>query len=163
MYVSRYRPFIAINNHAFLHPEALALAEDLGLAPGCANPFMNNVAQLVECVHVVHESARLIDELLASPAEAPTMTEVSPRAGSGVGAVEVPRGILYHHYEYDGEGRVARANCVIPTTQNNLNIHHDMGDLVKKFAGKGADDARIELLCSMLVRAYDPCISCSVH
>jgi sulfhydrogenase subunit alpha len=151
------------NNHAFLRPEALALAKELGLSPGCANPFMNNVAQLVECVHVVHESVRLIDELLASPSDAPTMTEVSPRAGSGVGAVEVPRGILYHHYEYDGEGRVACANCVIPTTQNNLNIHHDMGDLVKKFAGEGADDARIELLCSMLVRSYDPCISCSVH
>ncbi len=151
------------NNHRHLVPEALALAEQVGLRPGCQNPFMNNAAQLVESVHVAAESVRLIDELLASPAGAPTLAPVFPRAGGGVGAVEVPRGILYHHYEYDGHGRIARANCIIPTTQNNLNIHLDMGALVKKFAGEGADDARIELLCSMLVRAYDPCISCSVH
>ena len=91
------------------------------------------------------------------------MAPVTPRAGQGVGAVEVPRGILYHEYEYDDEGRVVRANCVIPTTQNNANIHHDLEALVKQFAVDGMTDERLELLCSMLVRAYDPCISCSVH
>jgi sulfhydrogenase subunit alpha len=151
------------NNHSFLVPEALALAKEVGLEPGCHNPFMNNAAQLTECVHVTIESLRLIDELLTLPDGVPTMAPVEAHAGGGVGAVEVPRGILYHHYEYDGEGRVARANCIIPTTQNNLNIHLDMGALVNKFAGEAADDERIELLCSMLVRAYDPCISCSVH
>lgn len=151
------------NNHRFLLPQALALAEEVGLEPGCQNPFMNNAAQLVESVHVAHESVRLIDELLALPDGVPTAAEVRPRAGDGVGAVEVPRGILYHHYEYDGEGRVVKANCIIPTTQNNLNIHLDMGALVEKFAREGADDSAVELLCSMLVRAYDPCISCSVH
>ena len=81
----------------------------------------------------------------------------------GVGAVEVPRGILYHHYEYDDRGRIVRANCVIPTTQNNANIHHDMRSLVEQFGREGMTDEKLELLCSMLVRAYDPCISCSVH
>ena len=151
------------NNHRFLVPEALALAKDVGLEPGCQNPFMNNAAQLVECLHVAHESILLIERLLEAPGGVTTMAEVTPRAGDGVGAVEVPRGILYHHYDYDGEGRVTRANCIIPTTQNNLNIHLDMGALVERLAGAGADDASIELLCSMLVRAYDPCISCSVH
>ncbi len=151
------------NNHHFLHPEALRTADDLELRPGCRNPFKNNLAQLVECVHVVHESVRLIDELLAVPLGTSTMAEVTPRAGEGVGAVEVPRGILYHHYTYGADGRVLRANCVIPTTQNNLNIQHDLKALVEKFAAEGAGDARMELFCSMLVRAYDPCISCSVH
>jgi coenzyme F420-reducing hydrogenase alpha subunit len=151
------------NNHRFLRREALEEAGKLGLVPGCQNPFMNNVAQFVECVHVVHESVALIDELLGMPDGVATMTEFVPRSGWGVGAVEVPRGILYHHYEYDGEGRVVRANCVIPTTQNNLNIHHDLGALVKELAQGGAADAAIERLGSMLVRAYDPCISCSVH
>jgi sulfhydrogenase subunit alpha len=48
--------------------------------------------------------------------------------------VEAPRGILYHHYEYDKKGRI-----------------------------EGADDREIERLCAMLVRAYDPCVSSSVH
>ena len=151
------------NNHRALHPRALKVAEDLGLSPICHNPFMNNVAQLVECVHATLESARLFDELVAAgPSE--TMVPVTPRAGEGVGAVEVPRGILYHHYEYGRDGRIRRANCVIPTTQNNANIHHDMPALVEQYAAEpGMTDEKLELLCSMLVRAHDPCISCSVH
>jgi len=151
------------NNHNLLHPQALEAADALGLKPVCHNPFMNNVAQLVECVHLVHDSMRLVDILLESDSE-PTMAPVAPQAGEGVGAVEAPRGILYHHYRYDKDGYIVKANCVIPTTQNNANIHYSMHDLVARYAGEeGMTDERLELLCSMLVRAYDPCISCSVH
>jgi sulfhydrogenase subunit alpha len=150
------------NNHELLHPEASAAASNLKLKPVCHNPFMNNVAQLVECVHATYEAMRIIDELVDhGPAE--TMAAVKPRAGEGVGAVEVPRGILYHHYEYDKEGRIVRANCVIPTTQNNANIHHDLKSLVEQYSVAGMTDQKLEQLCSMLVRAYDPCLSCSVH
>lgn len=150
------------NNHKLLHPEAAKAAARFGLAPVCHNPFMNNVAQLVECVHVTHDAIRLIDEL-AAMGDAPTMVEVKPKAGVGVGAVEVPRGILYHEYEYDAGGCVVRANCIIPTTQNNANIHLDMPALARHFAVEGMTDEQLTLLCSMLVRSYDPCISCSVH
>jgi coenzyme F420-reducing hydrogenase alpha subunit len=150
------------NNYHRLHPKARAAAVQFDLAPMCHNPFMHNIAQLVECVHVVHDSMRIIDELVeAGPSE--TMTPVTPRAGTGVGAVEVPRGILYHEYEYGDDGRIVRANCVIPTTQNHANIHYDLGALVEQYATDGMTDEQLELLCSMLVRAYDPCISCSVH
>jgi coenzyme F420-reducing hydrogenase alpha subunit len=152
------------NSHRRLRPEALALAGGLGLKPVCHNPFMHNSARLVECLHVVHESIDLVDEVLAWPPSTPIMAPVAPRAGEGVGAVEVPRGILYHHYRYGQTGRVERANCIIPTTQNNKNIHDDLDPLVRRRAGEeGMTDEKLELLCSMLVRAYDPCISCSVH
>lgn len=150
------------NNYHRLHPKARAAAVQFDLAPLCHNPFMNNIAQLVECVHVVYDSMRLIDELVDSGG-GQTMQAVEPRAGRGVAAVEVPRGILYHDYEYDDQGRIVRANCVIPTTQNHANIHYDLQALVKQFAVNGMTDEKLELLCSMLVRAYDPCISCSVH
>jgi coenzyme F420-reducing hydrogenase alpha subunit len=149
------------NNHKLLHSDAKKLASAFGLSATCHNPYMNNVAQLVECVHVVHDSIRLIDEIVAG--DSVTMAKVEPRAGTGVGAVEVPRGILYHEYEYDAAGYVVKANCVIPTTQNNANIHNDLGVLVTQQAAQGTSDKQLELLCSMLVRAYDPCISCSVH
>ena len=149
-------------NHPLLLPEAGAAAARLGLSPVCHNPFMNNAAQLVECVHVAHDAVRLLGELMeAGPAE--TLAPVTPRAGEGTGAVEVPRGILYHHYEYGDDGRIVRADCVIPTTQNNANIHRDLAALAGQHAVPGMSDARLERLCSMLVRAYDPCISCSVH
>ena len=150
------------NNHRFLNVGGRDAAEQLGLTPNCHNPFMNNIAQLVECAHCAEESIRLINELVEAGATE-TMAEVEPKAGAGTGAVEVPRGILYHHYEYDAKGRITRADCVIPTTQNNANIHEDMGELVADLAKKGVTDEEMKKVCSMLVRAYDPCLSCSVH
>ncbi|MEX1312201.1 MAG: nickel-dependent hydrogenase large subunit, partial [Candidatus Sulfomarinibacteraceae bacterium] len=150
------------NNFELLHPEARRLASRFGLEPICHRPFMAHAARLVEAVHCVHDAIRLIDELLDDgPAEG--SAPVEPRAARGVGAVEAPRGILYHALEYDREGRVVAADCVIPTTQNNGNIDLDLPELVTRLAAAGADDRRLELLCSMLVRAYDPCISCAVH
>jgi len=123
---------------------------------------MNNIAQLVECVHVVMDSIRLIDELLSSTFKEPRQ-EVKPGSGVGVGAVEVPRGILYHCYEFDDKGKILRSDCVIPTGQNHANIQHDLTALAAQCATQGKQDKEIELLAQMLVRSYDPCISCSVH
>lgn len=150
------------NNFTNLQPQARKLAESFGLVPVCHNPFMNNIAQLVECLHVVADSVKLVDRLLDSEWSDPRQ-EVIPRAGLGVAAVEVPRGILYHAYEFDENGRIVKADCVIPTSQNNGNIHHDIVELARQCAESGKTDREIQLLAEMLVRAYDPCISCSVH
>jgi coenzyme F420-reducing hydrogenase alpha subunit len=151
------------NNFELLHHEARRLAADLGLAPVCHRPFMAHAARLVECVHCVYEAMELIDEIVAAP-DAETMAEVEVRAAEGVGAVEAPRGVLFHHYRFDGDGRIDKANCVVPSTQNNGNIHRDLPALVDNAIARGIDDDRgLELVCSMLVRSYDPCLSCSVH
>jgi coenzyme F420-reducing hydrogenase alpha subunit len=149
------------NNFEYLHPAAKDIATSLGLVPVNCNPYMNNAAQLVECVHVVNDSINMISELLDSEFTAPRQ-KVKPKKGVGVSAVEVPRGILYHCYEFDKEGKMVHSDCVIPTGQNHANIQHDLEGLAQKFGTKKAD-ADLELLASMLVRAYDPCISCSVH
>ena len=150
------------NNHHLLDPMAQQVAAMLGLKPVNHNPYMANVAQLVECVHVVLDSIRIIDMLLGKPWEEERQP-VKARKGSGVGAVEVPRGILYHYYEFDANGKVTKADCVIPTSQNHANILHDIEALAQYYAKAGKKDQDIELLAEMLVRAYDPCISCSVH
>lgn len=150
------------NNFEFLHPAAGELAASFGLKPVNHNPYMNNIAQLVECVHVVMESLGLIDELTGATWQEPRRP-VTPQSGIGVGAVEVPRGILYHSYEFDGDGRITRCDCVIPTSQNHANIQHDLQALAAQYASRGSQDRDIELLAQMLVRSYDPCISCSVH
>ncbi len=150
------------NNFAFLHPRARDAASFLGLAPVCHNPFMNNAAQVVECVHVVMDAVAIIDRLLAAdPDDAAVRFE--PREGVGVAALEAPRGVLYHAYEIDGSGRIRRADCVIPTGQNHANIYHDLAAFAESCAAKGMEDREIEHLAQVLVRAYDPCISCSVH
>jgi sulfhydrogenase subunit alpha len=150
------------NNSTLLHPKAREVAASFGLRPVSHNPFMNNIAQLVECVHILDDAGLLIAELLEMD-----MTEIkanwSPRAGSATGAVEAPRGILYHHLETDAEGKVVKADCIIPTTQNNANIHLDLKAITEWALREGKNDREIEKLCEMLVRSYDPCISCSVH
>jgi len=150
------------NNYQYLHPRAKDVAEEIGLEPGSHNPFFHNLAQLVECVHVLYESKEMITELIDSD----TTEFVSAyQVGEceGVGAIEAPRGILYHHFRIDKDGKIAQANCVIPTGQNHANIHHDLQKLVAELASQGESEENISKRAQMLVRAYDPCISCSVH
>jgi len=148
-------------NADYLMPRAKAAAKKLGLKKGETNPFLITVAQLVECVHTVEEAITQVDELLTRGIreEAPARPSIS--AGRGTGAVEVPRGILFHFYEYDDAGRIFQADCVIPTNQNHANIQKDLDALVPQLAH--ASEKELELKLSMLVRAYDPCISCSTH
>jgi sulfhydrogenase subunit alpha len=150
------------NNSGFLLPEAKRMADSLGLAPFRPNPFLSHAARIVECLHVARESIALIGELLGMGEDAPR-NEVEPREGTGVAAVEVPRGVLYHSYSFDRDGRIVAADCVIPTGQNHGNIQRDLEALVRRMAADGKPDAEIERLAQMLVRSYDPCISCSVH
>ena len=150
------------NNYDLLHPKAKEMAEEIGLKPGSHNPFYHNLAQLVECVHVVYESKDMIAELIDSDTS-DFMAPYQVSAGEGVGAIEAPRGILYHHFQIDKEGKIFRANCVIPTGQNHANIQHDLGKLVPELAAQGEGEEEISKRAQMLVRAYDPCISCSVH
>jgi coenzyme F420-reducing hydrogenase alpha subunit len=150
------------NSHDLLHQAAKETAESLGLRPLCHNPFMNNIAQLVECVHILEDSEMLINSLLDMELRE-IKTPYLPRAGAATGAVEAPRGILYHHLETDAAGKVVKADCIIPTTQNNANIELDLRAITEQGLREGKTDREIEKLCEMMVRSYDPCISCSVH
>ena len=148
------------NNAELLSPLGKAVAEKFGLKKGCCNPFMNNVAQLAEAAHVVEKSIELIDELLADGVK-PERPDINPKAGKGYAAVEAPRGILFHHYEFDKDGICQGGNLCIPTNQNHANIQHDFEKFVPEYIDQGEDKLRQGL--EMLVRAYDPCISCSTH
>jgi coenzyme F420-reducing hydrogenase alpha subunit len=150
------------NNYDMLVPEAKKAAETLGLRPICTNPYMNTVAQVVEVVHGVYDSLRLIDELLDAGVRLEPLAEPT-KYGSGAQAAEVPRGILFHEYEYDADGVCRGGNCIIPTNQNHHNIQHDFEELVPQMVAADKTEDEMELALSMLVRAYDPCISCSTH
>ncbi|WP_353683426.1 Ni/Fe hydrogenase subunit alpha [Thermodesulfovibrio sp. 3907-1M] len=156
-------------NHEKLHPKAKQAANVLNLKPKCINPYFNTVAQIVECVHCVEDAIRIVELLWQRGINydeivIPDINELGKlpqRAGEGVGAVEVPRGLLIHHYECDERGILRNANCVIPTNQNTHNIELDMLKLVPEIITQSQEE--ITLALEMLVRAYDPCISCSVH
>ncbi|MGA2111585.1 MAG: Ni/Fe hydrogenase subunit alpha [Anaerolineales bacterium] len=147
-------------NFERLHPKAKAAARALGIHPKCTNPYLNTAAQVVEIVHCVEEAVRILDQLLAQGFAWEEPVKPSRLSGEGVGACEVPRGTLYHHYRIE-EGKIAAANCIIPTGQNLANIEADMRTLVPKILNRKSEE--ITLALEMLVRAYDPCISCSTH
>ncbi len=148
------------NNYAQLSPAAKTIAADIGLAATCHNPYMNTVAQLIECFNVCERfaahAAWLLDKGLKEE-----KVSVAPREGQGANAVEAPRGILFHDYTFDKNGICTSANCIIPTNQNHNSIQKDFEALVPRIIGQPQD--KIALTMEMLVRAYDPCISCSTH
>ena len=147
-------------NFKQLTPRAKKAAKELGINAPCYNTYMISVAQLVETYHVLDDSISLIDQILDKGLNEED-NKVNPRAGRGVGAVEAPRGILFHDYTYDNNGIITKANCIIPTNQNHNNIQKDLEALVPKILNKSEDEIR--LMMEMLVRAYDPCVSCSTH
>jgi len=147
-------------NADLLLPMAAAAAAKFGLKKGNCNPYMNNIAQHVECYQVVEASMQLIDELLTTGIT-PEVPKTTPRAGEGAGCVEAPRGILFHRYAFDDKGICTGANISIPTNQNHGNIQKDFEAFVPQIMDRSEDEIR--LLLEMLVRSYDPCISCSTH
>ncbi len=150
------------NNFDQLSLKAREAAAQLGLKTPSFNPFSNTTAQIVEMIHCVEDAMNLIDQFLSTdyPAD-PDVLEVTPISGRGVGAVEAPRGTLFHEYEYDGKGKCISANMVIPTAQNLANLEADLNALLPSLAGLDKESTGRHL--EMLARAYDPCISCSSH
>jgi sulfhydrogenase subunit alpha len=150
------------NNHEKISQKAKIYAEELGLKAPCYNTYMNNIAQFVEIVHGVDDSIRLIDKILEEGLDDDkAIVDIKPGSGRGVGVVEAPRGLLIHDYTYDNEGRIKKANLIIPTNMNYANMEQDMQSLVPAIIGKNEDEIR--LACEMMIRAYDVCISCSTH
>ena len=150
------------NNHERLHPAARQVARRLGLNAICDNPFHNNTAQLVEVAHCIESSIELIDKLRTRGLRPEPLVKPT-RYASGVGAVEVPRGLLFHEYSVGADGRIEGANLIIPTGQNLANIEEDIRAYVPQLLESGLSKEEMTLRLEMLVRAYDPCISCSTH
>jgi len=144
-----------------LKKEAKDVAAKLGLTAPNYNPYMNTIAQVVEVVHCVVDTLELINTLLEKGIKTEKPNQEPTKYGRGIATTEVPRGILFHDYTYNRQGSIEAANCIIPTGQNLANIDDDMKKLVPEIIDESKDNITHKL--EMLVRAYDPCISCSTH
>ncbi|HVB67064.1 MAG TPA: Ni/Fe hydrogenase subunit alpha, partial [Acetobacteraceae bacterium] len=145
-------------NHDRLGESVQALAAELGLAPGCRNPFRSIIVRAIEVVYACEEALRLVAAYEPPPAPA---VAVVPRAGVGMACTEAPRGLLYHRYRLDAEGSILEARIVPPTSQNQSTIEDDL----RLVAGRDLDLPEDELRdhCEQVIRNHDPCISCSTH
>jgi len=148
------------NNHRRLTPGARAASKKAGLTMPEHNPFKNNMAQLIECFHLTEKAIELIDKLL----ERGVRKEKQGKAtgyGRGTGIVEAPRGTLYHRYTINKAGIITGANCMIPTGKNLRRIEEDLRAYVPTIIEMTREEIRARI--EQMVRAYDPCISCSSH
>jgi sulfhydrogenase subunit alpha len=149
------------NSYDQLRPLAKDVAAKLGLSAPNYNPYMNTVAQVIEVAHCIENTIELIDTILSDGLKNEKPNQEPTKYGRGYGITEVPRGTLFHDYTYNRQGNIESANCIIPTGQNLANIDDDMKKLVPEIIGESKEQITHKL--EMLVRAYDPCISCSVH
>jgi len=145
-------------NSEQLGPAARKAAADAGLGDECRNPFQSIVVRAVEIAFACEEALKLIDnyERPAAPA-----IDVAPNGNVGHGASEAPRGLLYHRYQIDEEGKIADALIVPPTSQNQMSIEDDLKTFVPPHAH--LDDGTLQWQLEQAIRNYDPCISCATH
>ncbi len=140
-----------------LPPSVKKLAQEVGFRTPDWNPFHNNLAQSLEIFYGIQECRQILENLKLSLEN----NNYRVKAGEGAAFSEAPRGLLYHRYTINARGVIEKANIVTPTVHNFANIEEDLHHLVLK--NSNLPTAKIALLCEMLVRAYDPCFSCSVH
>jgi len=145
-------------NAASLTPLSRQAAEAAGLGPTCRNPFRSIVVRSVELVYACDEALRLV-ETYEPPAR--PFVPMEPRAGSGYGWTEAPRGLLYHRYDLAADGTIGAVRIVPPTSQNQAAIENDL----RRFVDDRLDlpDDELTAACEQAIRNYDPCISCATH
>ncbi len=126
------------------------------------NSFHNNFAQAIEIAHFYEKAKMIIGKLLNDKSykfKKPPV--IKPRQAKVYGLVEAPRGILYHYYEITNGGKIKNCNIITPTAQSLTNLEKDCQALIKQ-TNNLSNKERTRLI-EMLIRAYDPCITCSVH
>lgn len=135
-----------------------SLAREAGLGPVCRNPFQSIVVRALEIVYACSEALRLIADY-----QPPELAHLpfEPRAGTGFGCSEAPRGICWHRYDFEPDGTIRAARIVPPTSQNQPSIEADLAAVAGGLIDEPDDMIRDR--CEQTIRNYDPCISCSAH
>ncbi len=141
-----------------LMPQAREAAKKCGISWPARNPFAGMAARAIEMMHAFEEALAIVSDYREPEQSRAT---VEPRAGEGCAATEAPRGLLYHQYRLDASGNVEFARIVPPTSQNLRRMEDDIRLLLPPILDQS--EAEILAACENLVRAYDPCLSCSTH
>jgi coenzyme F420-reducing hydrogenase alpha subunit len=125
----------------------------------CRNNFQSILARSLEMMTAFEEAVRLVEAYRAEPN--PSRAECGLRSGEGCHATEAPRGLLYHRFRIGGDGLIAGAKIVPPTSQNQGQVERDLAAFLPGILDR--DDAEVARRCEHLIRNYDPCISCATH
>ena len=125
------------------------------------NPFYNNLAQAIEILTYHQKAQKIIEKLLNNEIDKKIAKPSKNPSLRGIGTTEAPRGGLYHEIHLNKDNIITYANIITPTVQNLTSIEKSAKSLLEQT--KNRSKKELERLLVMLVRAYDPCITCSVH
>ena len=126
-----------------------------------ASSFHFHYARLIEALYGVERIEALLNDPVALGKQIRAHAGVNSL--EGVGMIEAPRGILIHHYKVNEEGAITWANLIVATGHNNLAINRSVKQVAKHFVdGNHLQEGMLNRV-SAVVRAYDPCFSCSTH
>jgi sulfhydrogenase subunit alpha len=152
------------NNKDKLNPEAKNLLEKaskkLPIFP-VYNPFYNILAQAIELVHCFEESIKILERITVQEIKLSEI-KIENKTGQGVGAIEAPRGTLFYDVDVK-DGITQNVNIITPTAQNIANLEADLEEFEKIGEFKDLNQKQRQDKIKMLIRAYDPCVTCSVH
>ncbi len=145
--------------HEQLPAHLLELLQDSPVRFPSRNMFHSMVARALEIAYSVDEAIRLLSAY--SLPDQPHVN-VTPRAGTGFGCTEAPRGMLWHRYDFHADGTVKTACIVPPTSQNQARMEQDLHNALHTF-GLDHSEAELQFKAEQVIRNYDPCISCATH
>jgi coenzyme F420-reducing hydrogenase alpha subunit len=145
-------------NQDLLHPRTRQDAAPYLSAFPSNNVYHNNLAQAIEVLHCVDDAIDLLRTIQVAD-EKPVRT--SATAGTGVGVIEAPRGLLYHMAKVNEDGVIEDYDVIVPTAQNQINIENDLRDYFTENLDK--DEKTLRVNAESIIRAYDPCMSCATN
>jgi NAD-reducing hydrogenase large subunit len=123
--------------------------------------FHYHYARLIEILYALERLHTLLDSPVTSGRH--VRARASVNALEGVGVIEAPRGILIHHYQVDESGAIRGANLIVATGHNNLAIGRSVEQVAKRYVNGNKLEEGMLNRVSAVVRAFDPCLSCSTH
>lgn len=150
------------NNNRFLNPRAKEIFKQFQKQKNAPfeNTFYNLFYQTIEVLHFIEETEKLLKDILKEKLIEESK-EVKISKGSGLSAMEAPRGALFTYFELDREGRVLNCNIITPTAQFLNNLEEDLKTYLPNILSL-SEKEKIRKIRS-LIRIYDPCISCATH
>jgi len=135
---------------------ALKSSKDIDLYPPIKNSFKTILIRMVEIIHSLERSIDLIKDYRK---ESLKNADYTVKEGTGYGVSEAPRGILWHKYSFDSEGKIKKADIVPPTSQNQDIMEVSVRNMIMN----RENIEEILKTGEKVIRNFDPCISCATH
>ncbi len=123
--------------------------------------FHFHQARLIEILHSLERIGQLLDDPQILDTQVRSHAGVNQR--HGVGAIEAPRGTLFHEYEVDENGLLTKVNLLIATGQNNLAMNRTVKQIAQAYLRSDRLEEGLLNRVEHGIRAFDPCLSCATH